>query len=207
LGLDQAPDKGSGLSLASGVFACDGIERTAPVHCIATDPRLAGYGAPASQTVAGNAAAAVPRRTSVRRERVIRGAFSWIGEYCDARSMATVRGRLSVGDPMKRRSTDGNFPLRPDSRSSTGLTNETFTPDCGRWPRRCQQRPSQKKTPNASVDPERNTRPKQLKGANRCKGVVLHTDGDAAAPPPDLALGLIGKARSVRGSFDFRSFR
>ena len=45
LRLDPAPDKGSGVSLASGVFARDGIERTAPVHCIATDPRLGGYGA------------------------------------------------------------------------------------------------------------------------------------------------------------------
>jgi hypothetical protein len=43
-------DQGSVASLASGVFARDGIERTAPVHCIATDPRLAGYGAPASRT-------------------------------------------------------------------------------------------------------------------------------------------------------------
>jgi hypothetical protein len=48
LPLDQAPDNGSGVSLASGVFARDDIERTAPVHCTATDPRLAGYGAPAS---------------------------------------------------------------------------------------------------------------------------------------------------------------
>jgi hypothetical protein len=35
LRLGPAPDKGSGVSLASGVFARDGIERSAPVHCIA----------------------------------------------------------------------------------------------------------------------------------------------------------------------------
>jgi hypothetical protein len=45
LRLNQAPDNGSGVSLASGVFARDGIERTAPAHCIVTNPRLAGYGA------------------------------------------------------------------------------------------------------------------------------------------------------------------
>ena len=36
--------------LVSGVFARDGIERAAPIHCMVTDPRLAGNGALASQT-------------------------------------------------------------------------------------------------------------------------------------------------------------
>ena len=107
---------------------------------------------------------------------------------------------LAVLDRQQRvRTGDAVFP----GRSGSPLSYASFATA----PAKAGKRPSQKKTPNASVDPERNTRPKQLKGANRCKGVVLHTDGDAAAPPPDLALGLIGKARSVRGSFDFRSFR
>ncbi len=44
LRLDLALD-GSGVSLVSGVFARDEIERTAPVHCMVTDTRLVGYGA------------------------------------------------------------------------------------------------------------------------------------------------------------------
>lgn len=56
-------DNGSGVWLVSGVFARDGIERTAPVHCTATDPRLAGYGAPASQTGGRACRRGLPRRT------------------------------------------------------------------------------------------------------------------------------------------------
>ena len=41
--VDQAPDKGSGVSLAGGLFARDRIERTAPIHCMVSDPRRAGY--------------------------------------------------------------------------------------------------------------------------------------------------------------------
>ena len=63
LRLDQAPDNGSGVSLASGVFARDGVKRTAPVHCIATDPRLGAMAPRPHRRVTGHAAAAVPRRT------------------------------------------------------------------------------------------------------------------------------------------------
>jgi hypothetical protein len=108
LRLDQAPDKGSGVSLASCVFARDGIERTAPVHCIATDLRLAGYGS-ASQT---GGRACHRGRPTVDRASADRGSFgvrsSWIGEYCDAVSIAIVPREVSVGDPMKRRSANGN---------------------------------------------------------------------------------------------------
>ena len=119
--LDPAPDKGSGVSLASGVFARDGIERTAPVHCIATDPRLAGYAAPASQTGGRACRRGRPTADRASAERHFNlhlcpgalqrprlgldaagqnlpeeGSFgvcsSWIGEYCDALSMAIVRG-------------------------------------------------------------------------------------------------------------------
>jgi hypothetical protein len=42
LRLDPVPDNGSGVSLASGVFARDGVQRTATIHCMIADPRLAG---------------------------------------------------------------------------------------------------------------------------------------------------------------------
>jgi len=84
LRLDPAPD-GLGLSLANGMFACDGITRAAPVHCIATDPRLTGYGAPASQTGGRACRRGHPGADRASAER---GPFgvrsSWIGEYCDA---------------------------------------------------------------------------------------------------------------------------